>query len=285
MRWPPFKHVFFDCDSTLTTVEGIDVLADFRGQTHAVARLTQAAMDGKIGLGEVYSRRLEAVLPTRREVQEIRSVYKRHVVEDVTEVIAALQVLGHEIHIISGGLQEPVAEFGVFLGVPRANVHAVGVHYDRLSGVWWGRADHLPGAEDSERYIAFEQGDLTVADGKGRLIREIMRDKHGGSLLVGDGHSDLLAGQAVDLFVGFGGVVCREHVLQQAPAYIHCSSMAPLLALAAGPANLKRLDRDDSLAIVAKTIKLINRGAITFKDERLERKFNKALTAAGIEPH
>ena len=23
MRWPPYKHVFFDCDSTLTTVEGI----------------------------------------------------------------------------------------------------------------------------------------------------------------------------------------------------------------------------------------------------------------------
>ncbi|MCC6606951.1 MAG: phosphoserine phosphatase, partial [Anaerolineae bacterium] len=32
MRWPPYKHVFFDCDSTLTTVEGIDVLAETAGK-------------------------------------------------------------------------------------------------------------------------------------------------------------------------------------------------------------------------------------------------------------
>ncbi len=32
MRWPPYEHVFFDCDSTLTTVEGIDILAASSGK-------------------------------------------------------------------------------------------------------------------------------------------------------------------------------------------------------------------------------------------------------------
>ena len=31
MRWPTYQHIFFDCDSTLTTVEGIDALADTAG--------------------------------------------------------------------------------------------------------------------------------------------------------------------------------------------------------------------------------------------------------------
>jgi phosphoserine phosphatase len=241
-------------------------------------------MDGRMGLEEIYARRLEVVLPTRREVQQIRRVYKRHVVEDAAEVIAVLQALGHEIHIISGGLEEPVGEFGVYLGVPRENIRAVGISYDRLAGVWWGEADHVPGRDGSERYIAFEEGALTATDGKGRIIREILRDQRGGALLIGDGQSDLQAGQAVDLFVGIGGVTCRDQVLKQAPVFIHSSSLAPLLCLAAGPSALRRLPGQEHETIVAKTLRLIKRGAITFQDERLERKFNNALNAAGIEP-
>ena len=44
MRWPPFQHVIFDCDSTLTTVEGIDALAKSAGKGWRVSVLTEAAM-------------------------------------------------------------------------------------------------------------------------------------------------------------------------------------------------------------------------------------------------
>ena len=40
MRWPPFEHIFFDCDSTLTAVEGIDVLAETMGKRLRVETLT-----------------------------------------------------------------------------------------------------------------------------------------------------------------------------------------------------------------------------------------------------
>ena len=72
MRWPHYEHVFFDCDSTLTGVEGIDILAESAGKQWRVEVLTQAAMDGELDLEEVYGRRLQTVKPTRRQIRDIR---------------------------------------------------------------------------------------------------------------------------------------------------------------------------------------------------------------------
>ena len=45
-----YRNVFFDVDSTLVTIEGIDVLA--RGDS-SIAKLTEAAMNGEIPVDEV----------------------------------------------------------------------------------------------------------------------------------------------------------------------------------------------------------------------------------------
>jgi phosphoserine phosphatase len=275
-RWPPFDHVFFDCDSTLTTVEGIDVLAETAGKKWRVEVLTQAAMDGDLDLEEVYAKRLQAVRPTRQQVQDIRRAYKRHVVEDAARVVTALQSLGHKVYIISGGLAEPVEEFGVFLGIPRERIRAVGVTYNELSGRWWEAT-----REGSAQYLQYQPGSLTVSDGKADIVAEFMANQRGRSLLIGDGNSDLLAGRAVDLFVGYGGVTSRPKVLAAAPAFIHSRSLAPLVALAGGPAALRRLRLGEMLhqTLSAKAMYLIATGAVTFQDELLESRFRAAIAA------
>ncbi len=267
MRWPHYEHVFFDCDSTLTAVEGIGVLAASTGKQAEIERLTNLAMDGQLDLEDIYARRLQAINPTRAQIREIRRVYKRNTVDDAAEVIAALHAMGHKVYIISGGLAEPVEEFGVYLGVPRQRIRAVGVQYNKLSGNWWQNRN--PG----ERYLTYDAGALTVSDGKARIVREFLRTQSGRSLLIGDGMSDLLAGTAVDLFIGYGGVVTRQPVLAQAPAFIHSRSLAPLLPLAAGPAALKRFDNQN---LAPKAVNLIRKGALTFQNEQLEQKFRKA---------
>jgi len=267
MRWPAYKHVFFDCDSTLTTVEGIDILAVDDAQKEQIEKLTQAAMDGQLDLEDIYAQRLQAIRPTRRQIRQVRRVYKRHVVEDARELIAALQELRHEVYIISGGLAEPVEEFGVFLGVPRRHIRAVGVSYNQLSGNWW-----QPNNGDRQ-YLDYQRGALTISDGKAQIAREFMQGKKGRSLLVGDGVSDLLAGTAVNLFVGYGGVAARPRVLARAPAFIHSASLAPLLPLAAGPAALSQIT---NTALAAKAAQLTQTGAITFQNERLNQKFKQA---------
>jgi phosphoserine phosphatase len=272
MRWPRYQHVFFDCDSTLTTVEGIDILADSAGKAWRIGVLTDAAMRGDLELEDVYERRLEAIKPTRGQIQAIRSAYKRNVVEDAAEVIAALQRLGHDVYIISGGLLEPVREFGLYLGVPKEHIRAVGVTYNELSGEWW--------VDGEAQYLMYEEGALTVSDGKAAIVAELLAGKDGRSALIGDGFSDLAAGRAVDLFVGFGGVVNRPAVREQAPVFIQSASLAPFLAVAAGPTALRqRLDTPFD-GLTDKAFELLERGAISFNDERLKAKFFGAVDAS-----
>ena len=284
MRWPPYKHVFFDCDSTLTTVEGIDALAETAGKKWRVEVLTNAAMDGKLDLEDVYAKRLQAVRPTHAQIQEIRTIYKRNIVPDTRAVIAALQFLGHQVYIISGGLAEPVEEFGVFLGVPRQNIRAVQVDYDRLAGEWWYAETDFQKPKD-QLYRDYEEGALTVSDGKAKIVKELLGSQSGRSLLIGDGSSDLLASHTVDLFVGFGGVVQRERVKAESPAFIHTASLAPLLLLAAGPAAIRQTKDTPHEAVFQKAFNLINSGAINFNHEQLKEKFQQAYQAVHSRPH
>lgn len=274
MRWPPFEHVFFDCDSTLTTVEGIDVLAEAMGKRQRVEVLTHAAMEGTIDLEEVYAKRLRTLRPTRQQILDIRHSYKRNIVEDAALVVSALQSLGHKVYIISGGLAEPVEEFGVSLGIPRERIRAVGITYNELSGQWWEKSE-----ADNIRYMTYTDGALTISDGKAQIVRELLGDQRGRSLLIGDGNSDLLAGIAVDLFVGFGGVVSRPKVKAGAPVFMESTSLAPLLGLAGGPAELRILSKlsmqYQSLSLKAQY--LIQKGVVTFNDEHLESKFQQAF--------
>ena len=271
MRWPPYEHIFFDCDSTLTTLEGIDILAESAGKRWRVEVLTQAAMEGDLDLADVYERRLRAVKPRQSQIRDIRRAYKQNPVEDAQAVIAALQGLGHEVYIISGGLLEPVREFGLFLGLPKENIRAVGVAYNELSGPWW--------VDDDRQYLAYEDGALTVSDGKAEIVEELLAGKAGRSLLIGDGLSDLYAGRAVDLFVGYGGVASRRKVQEEAPLFIQCQSLAPLLAVAAGPAAIRRLFSTPFENLGYKAWDLIQTGAISFNNERLNRKFSEAIEA------
>ena len=233
-------------------------------------------MEGQLDLEEVYAKRLQAIRPTRGQVMAIHRAYKRHMVEDASRVVTALQSLGHKVYIISGGLAEPVEEFGVFLGIPRERIRAVGLTYNELSGRWWEQTER-----GSEQYMTFEEGALTVSNGKADVVRQLLGDQRGRSLLVGDGNSDLLAGEAVDLFVGFGGVVSRPRVLEVAPVFIHSPSLAPLVAIAGGPAALRSLRVGPMMvqSLTTKALYLIATGAVTFKDPDLGARFRRAMLA------
>ncbi len=274
MRWPPYKHIIFDCDSTLTSVEGIDTLASLLGKEWRVSVLTEAAMNGDVDLEDVYAKRLRMLKPTRRQIRAIRQRYKKNVVPEAKSVIEALVSLGHEVYIISGGLAEPVIEFGTYLGVPRNHIRAVKIEYDQLAGAWWQQLGDHPNEE--EQYLTHTDKPLTISYGKAIIVKELLRDQPGRSLLVGDGISDLLAGEAVDLFVGYGGVIGRKKVAIEAPVFITSASLAPLLALAAGPAGLKQLSTTPNQSVADMAMQLIKNGAVRFQSEQFESKFREA---------
>ena len=267
-RWPVYRHVIFDCDSTLTGIEGIDELASHPDTRQRVADLTRSAMDGKVNLETVYGERLEILQPTRGAVRALRSRYRKHVVKDAAALIQALQVLGHEVYIVSGGLFDPVREFGMHLGVAPEHIRAVEVEYDTLSGNWWqGQGPWR------EAYLAVQHSVLTESDGKARVIRELLQNQTGRSLLVGDGVSDLLASREVDLFAGFGGVICRDRVASESKVFIQSQSIAPVLLLAAGTAALEHSGDPGVQALAEKAHALIQSAALRWNEVRLAEKF------------
>jgi len=145
MRWPGYRLIFFDCDSTLTRLEGLDELARLKGVADEVADLTRRAMDGELPLEEVYVRRLALLQPTRRDLRVIEHAYRENLVEDARAVVAALRALGREVFIVSGGLYLAVAGLARVLGIPGSHIRAVEVEFDQLAGRWWDYQSHRYG--------------------------------------------------------------------------------------------------------------------------------------------
>lgn len=192
-----YRLVFFDVDSTLVTIEGIDVLA--RGNPE-IARLTEAAMNGEIPLEDVYSRRLQMIRPDEQTVRSLADQYLASLVPGAEETIAALRDAGALIHIVTAGVEQAIQPLALHLRVD-------GVHAVRLTFA-------------SGQYSGFEPSFLTRSGGKELVIRDVRARTKGKAAMVGDGASDLEAKPALDLFIGFGGVHIRPRVRDNADVFV-----------------------------------------------------------------
>lgn len=276
--WRAYGLVFFDCDSTLTSIEGIDELARLKGLYDEVQRLTAAAMDGEVHLSSVYDRRLDLLRPTRADLRTIERLYRANEVPDTRELIAALRFLGRQVFIVSGGLASAVVAFGESLGVPRKHIRAVDVVFNRLAGRWWDYRLDREGFNPDEHYLDHDAGPLTETHGKADIVRQLRAAHSGQALLVGDGVSDLMARPAVDLLVGFGGVGRRRRVAAEADVFIECNSLAPILPLSASPSDCRRCAQTGYDVLLAKGLRFIREGAVHFRDAAMHERILRAYT-------
>lgn len=285
-RWRRFPITLFDCDSTLSAVEGIDELAVDPEQQSSVAALTDKAMAGDVPLEDVYGERLSLLNPTQGDIRSLKLRYKSEVVPDAKAVLDLLKAEGNQNWIISGGLLEPVAEFAAWLGVAPNNVRAVPTQYDPLDGEWWS-AQEGNGQQSTRlsnsRYASYSGGHLTNSTGKHNLIAEVVTDP-GRKLLIGDGASDLAAAGAVDLFVAFAGVVARDAVVANAPVVVTSTSLAPVLALALGRSHVRDIakgvgvsaNNNEFREVASRCLDLIDEGSLVFNDPELASRFETA---------
>jgi soluble P-type ATPase len=179
-------------------------------------------------------------------------------------VIQGLQAAGREVFIVSGGLLEAVQPFGEWLGIPPQNIRAVEVCYNSLSGQWWDYEQDRWGRRPDVEYLNPADTPLIETHGKTPVIQELRGRRSGQAMLVGDGISDLVARPAVDLMLGFGGVVARERVMAEADGFIKCNSLAPVLPMALTAAERAALAGSPHAAILNKGISLIETGEVMF---------------------
>ncbi len=262
--WPGFDFVFFDCDSTLSSIEGIDELARQKGKFNQVKQLTDAAMQGEVHLQSVYDRRLELLSPTRADIQALAHHYRQTVLPDAIEVIEALQTVGKELFIVSGGLLAAIRPFGEWLGIPAQNIRAVAVRYDELSGQWWDYQQDRWGQRPDVEYLDPEETPLIESHGKTEVIRDLLTGRTGRSLLIGDGVSDLAARPAVTWVVGFGGVVTRQRVKNEADLFIKVNSLTPLLPLVLSGGEQSSIAGTPHESLLDQGRSIIQRGDVLF---------------------
>jgi phosphoserine phosphatase len=200
---PKFDAVCFDCDSTLSRIEGIDELAARSGLGREIAALTEAAMNGSLAIDAVYAKRLAAVRPDRATVAWLGERYVEELVPGAKETVAALHRLGKSVYVVSGGLLPAIRHLSHFLGIPAARVFAVPIHFDASGG-----------------YRGFDEtSPLSRAEGKAMVCRRLAM-QHAAIAMVGDGITDVAARAAGAYVVGFGGVARRDAVAREADRYI-----------------------------------------------------------------
>lgn len=210
---PAFRTVIFDCDSTLSSIEGIEELAT--GHRAEVERLTTMAMQGQIPLEEVYGRRLDLIRPSKKDLERVGKLYIAKLVDGAIDLVRGLLEQRIGVYILSGGLLPAVRMVGLHLGVPEPNIAAVDLWFDDHGRYRGG---------DLESPLARSGGKRVWVEGRSDLIRPI--------LLIGDGATDLEARPAVDRFAAFAGVVRRDPVVAGADYVIARPSLTPVLELA-----------------------------------------------------
>jgi len=130
MPYPAPDGVVFDCDATLSALEGIDELAAQAGVAAEVSTLTHRAMNGDIPLEAIYGERLALIRPPRASLAAIARRYQESIVPGAREIIAALQARGIKTAIVSGGLLDAVLPLAAAVGVAAADTFAVSLQFD-----------------------------------------------------------------------------------------------------------------------------------------------------------
>lgn len=210
----PTKLICFDCDSTLSAIEGVDELARAGGpQTFAkVEAMTNDAMNGKLPVEAVFGRRLELIQPSRANVDAVARNYLATVEPTAIATIAGLVARGWTPVIISGGFRQAIEPLAAMLGIKR--VEAVDLFFDG-NGNYAGYDSSYP---------------TTRSGGKPEVIAQLKRELEPvQTVMVGDGVSDLESKSQVDRFIGFGRYVVRAPVKKNADAFI--GSLDELLAM------------------------------------------------------
>jgi phosphoserine phosphatase len=207
-----FDVICFDCDSTLSKIEGIDELARRVGLGEEMSKLTDLAMNGIVPLEAVYEKRLSLIQPDKNSIDWLAELYIVEIVDGVKQVFEALLAQDKTVHIISGGLRQAILPLASFLGLPASHVHAVDIYFN----------------EDGSYSNYDLNSPLARTGGKAEICRQLLKAQDS-LVMVGDGNTDMEAKEAGAYVLGFGGVVDRAIVRELADFYTTESSLLSVL--------------------------------------------------------
>ncbi|KAI3425907.1 hypothetical protein D9Q98_007879 [Chlorella vulgaris] len=214
--WRSAQAVCFDIDCTVAKNDQLDLLAEFMGVGDQVAAITSSAMDGTMSLEAALEQRLEVINCTPSDIQAFLKAHpaESRLTTGAKQLIQQLQARGVAVYLISGGFRELCLPIVRALGVPPKNLFANRMNF---------QVDEETG--EVTKLVGFDLREPTGHQGGKPLAIARLRElfPYETVVMVGDGITDLEAVQqtgGADMFVGFGGVVAREVVMQAADWFV-----------------------------------------------------------------
>ena len=202
---PNLPALVLDFDSTFTSVEALDILAEMLSAADPVRaadvahikNLTDQAMSGEISFAEALSRRVQLLKPSRDDIVALVEVLKTKVSASIVRNKAVFGENPGKIRIISGGFHDfidpVVADYGIEAQYVLAN---------RL--IW----------DDNGIAIGVDQANPLSQDG-GKVVAMAGLGLTGDVVMIGDGWTDfeVYKGGAAERFYAFTENVTRPKVV------------------------------------------------------------------------
>lgn len=198
--------VCLDVDSTVINEEGIDVLGEFLGKHEEIAALTKAAMEGGMKFQDALAARLSLLEPSKQQIEACLAQHPLELTHGCGDFIATLHNKGKHVYLVSGGFRimiEPVADL---LKInPATNIVANTIFF-----------------QEDGTYAGFDDQEPTSADmGKPKALEQIQKlHNYECMVMIGDGATDAQAKPPAAAFIGFGGVVERQAVVDQSDWFV-----------------------------------------------------------------
>jgi phosphoserine phosphatase len=208
-----FDVICFDVDSTLVQCEGVDWLADQKGVGGEVRHLTELAMSGDLPMEEVFSKKIDILKPSKKELGILGEYYCSQLVEKAEEVVDSLMSADIDVWLVTGGLLPAILPLANTLRISQENIHANEVYFD-LTGNYLGINHNCT---------------LVKTNGKADCVKKIGNNRR--VAFVGDSVTDLATKPNVTSFIGYGGVKARQKVKDESEFFIKSQSLEPLLWL------------------------------------------------------
>lgn len=206
------KHVFFDLDSTLAQIEGLDHLALKLGLAERLCEITRQAMNGELPMKDAMTAKLDALRPSRQDLLNLAEIYLAKLTLGAKETVNVLKRRGYSVWLISGNFQPAVGIVAKSLGISAKRVLANRLTFNRMGA-----------------YSQFDASQpLANNGGKVQLIHT-HTNPDDLIFMIGDGATDLEAQGTVNLFIGYGGVVRRDHIAKNAQVYVDDPNLTAVL--------------------------------------------------------
>lgn len=206
------RLILFDFDSTLISVESLDIAArlGLNGRPDQARRLgkieaiTRAAMEGRLAFDEALANRLALLDLDRATIARAADAVAETVTRGAPDLIAQLLARGDSVAIVSGGFEELIAKAAQNCGLGADALHGNRFVFD----------GDLATA-DPTRALAKPGGKIDMA----RRLRS--RSGANSVVMIGDGATDLEAYEAgaADDFIAYTEHAAREAVISRAPKH------------------------------------------------------------------